>query len=337
MKEIKISNLKIKIEIKSSFKIDFQDLRCPSHLKYDSFEKPCVPPSTLAKRVGYGNHLSHPLHQSCFWSSSWGGEAPDRRETGGCAVMRAASPGTPGAIRPLRSVELQELRESRGAGPSEAGGLGSAPHRTRSSSVHTQRGDRAGVPPAARLRRGQPRAEPGRDLGRGLRKRARGPGLQPPRPPGKACGCEAPPTCLPTCRREKRAVPGCSTREPQRWHSTAFRFRPSADTKSFSGSAGSIAAAATASSATTAQALSRWDLSELRWRGFQRRGRERTATPPLRSRPLPPAPGFYCASASFIAYPGRLGVAGFVTGLLTSWDVTNPLFILTWSLAFPYY
>lgn len=146
MKEIKISNLKIKIEIKSSFKIDFQDLRCPSHLKYDSFEKPCVPPSTLAKRVGYGNHLSHPLHQSCFWSSSWGGEAPDRRETGGCAVMRAASPGTPGAIRPLRSVELQELRESRGAGPSEAGGLGSAPHRTRSSSVHTQRGDRAGGP-----------------------------------------------------------------------------------------------------------------------------------------------------------------------------------------------
>lgn len=47
---------------------------------------------------------------------------------------------------------------------------------------------------------------------------------------------------FPTCRREKRAVPGCSTREPQRWHSTAFRFRPSADTSSFCSSAGSIAA-----------------------------------------------------------------------------------------------
>lgn len=47
---------------------------------------------------------------------------------------------------------------------------------------------------------------------------------------------------LPTCRREKRAVPGCSTLEPQRWHSTAFRFRPSADTSSFCCSAGSIAA-----------------------------------------------------------------------------------------------
>lgn len=47
---------------------------------------------------------------------------------------------------------------------------------------------------------------------------------------------------LPTCRREKRAVPGCSTLEPQRWHSTAFRFRPSADTSSFCSSAGSIAA-----------------------------------------------------------------------------------------------
>lgn len=47
---------------------------------------------------------------------------------------------------------------------------------------------------------------------------------------------------FPTCRREKRAVPGCSTREPQRWHSTAFRFRPSADTSSFCCSQGSIAA-----------------------------------------------------------------------------------------------
>jgi hypothetical protein len=46
---------------------------------------------------------------------------------------------------------------------------------------------------------------------------------------------------FPTCRREKRAVPGCSTREPQRWHSTAFRFRPSADTSSFCSSQGSIA------------------------------------------------------------------------------------------------
>lgn len=44
----------------------------------------------------------------------------------------------------------------------------------------------------------------------------------------------------PTCRREKSAVPGCSTREPQRRHSTAFRFRPSADTSSLGGAAGSI-------------------------------------------------------------------------------------------------
>lgn len=69
-------------------------------------------------------------------------------------------------------------------------------------------------------------------------------------------GCKRPLTCLPTCRREKRAAPGCSTREPQRWHSTAFRFRPSADTNSFSCPSSSIAATATTPSATAAQALS---------------------------------------------------------------------------------
>lgn len=37
-------------------------------------------------------------------------------------------------------------------------------------------------------------------------------------------------------------MPGCSTREPQRRHSTAFRFRPSSDTSSLGGSGASMAA-----------------------------------------------------------------------------------------------
>lgn len=67
-----------------------------------------------------------------------------------------------------------------------------------------------------------------------------------PRAPAPAFPRALRPPARPTCRREKSAVPGCSTREPQRWHSTAFRFRPSADTSSFGGASDSIAAAATA-------------------------------------------------------------------------------------------
>lgn len=46
------------------------------------------------------------------------------------------------------------------------------------------------------------------------------------RPPPR----RAPPASPGTSRRAKVAAPGSSTREPQRWHSTAFRFRPCAHT-----------------------------------------------------------------------------------------------------------
>lgn len=223
------------------------------------------------------------------------GEAARRQEERRCGAMRAGSAGTPGAIGPLRSVCPGAPGPRKPAGSAQPR---TAPHRT-------ARGAAASIPSAGlgpgvgrpgRPARGcAPAATPARTAsgGAGPRLGARSPetragtGTPAAAAPVKTCGCERPPTCLPTCRREKRAVPGCSTREPQRWHSTAFRFRPSADTKSFSGSAGSIAATATAPSATAAQALSLRDLSELRWRGFPRRGGERAATPALRRRPLP--------------------------------------------------
>lgn len=74
-----------------------------------------------------------------------------------------------------------------------------------------------------------------------------GPGASGGGSPGRLPLPGPSPLRAPTCRREKSAVPGCRTREPQRWHSTAFRFRPSADTSSFGGAAGSIAAATPAS------------------------------------------------------------------------------------------
>ncbi|XP_064450068.1 uncharacterized protein LOC135364709 isoform X2 [Mirounga angustirostris] len=174
-----------------------EDLMCPSHLKQDSFEK-----LRSTQHLGKACRLRESsvtsptpkLFLELLLGRRGARQKGDRRVR--CDAGRESR--YTGAIGPLRSVELQELRASRGAGPSEAGGLGSVLHRTRSSTstpsaglgpgVRPARETGPGCAPAAQLRRGQLRAQPGRDEGRGLRKRARGPGLQPPRPPVKACG-----------------------------------------------------------------------------------------------------------------------------------------------------
>lgn len=94
-----------------------------------------------------------------------------------------------------------------------------------------------------------------------------------------------PPSGPPTCRREKSAVPGCRTREPQRWHSTAFRFRPSADTSSFGGASGSIAAATRASGPRSRRCGPGSLFSDCA--GAAQRGRGADGHALLRRRPLP--------------------------------------------------
>lgn len=116
-------------------------------------------------------------------------------------------------------------------------------------------------------------------------------------------------------------MPGCSTREPQRWHSTAFRFRPSADTRSLGGAAGSMAS--TRALGGDAHARSQGDFFVPRRRG---RGDAASAQAPL------PGPGRQCAGAAVRCRPG--GRRGFVTDV--SWDVTELLPRLTWALGFPY-
>ena len=138
-----------------------------------------------------------------------------------------------------------------------------------------------------------------------------------------------PPTPSPrplTCRREKSAVPGCSTREPQRWHSTAFRFRPSADTSSLGGAAGSMASTPAlggdaqrglrATSSHCAGAVSAAPAAPL-----QRRRRFPALDATAQALPVAAAQAAGCRR-------------GFVTG--SSWDVTELLPRLTWALGFPY-
>lgn len=116
----------------------------------------CVPPSTLVKRVGYGSHLSHPLHQSCFWSSFWGGGAPDRRETGGCGVMRAASPGTRAPSGRSAAWSCKSCGRPGPPGPRKPAG---------SAQSCTARGAAASTPSAGL----GPGVRPARETGPGLR------------------------------------------------------------------------------------------------------------------------------------------------------------------------
>lgn len=204
------------------------------------------------------------------------GKAPGLRELLGRGPHSSAASGAPSAAgrRPAETGPLGPGRPSARARRGASRGARRAP-----THGWARRGGSAGAGfPAARAPGLQGSGAPGPREGRGPAREteARRLGLRPPLPPGKRAGRKPPPPRPPTCRREKRAVPGCSTREPQRRHSTAFRFRPSADTNSSKSSAASIAATAAGPSATTAQAHFLLGLSELRWRSLQRPGGERT-------------------------------------------------------------
>ena len=114
-----------------------------------------------------------------------------------------------------------------------------------------------------------------------------------------------PPRAL-TCRREKSAVPGCSTREPQRRHSTAFRFRPSSDTSSLGGAGASIATTRALGGDTQLGAASSHRAGAVPAALARRRRGLRRRTPLRRRGP---------------SGPGGWGRRGFVTGV--SWGVTG--------------
>jgi hypothetical protein len=145
---------------------------------------------------------------------------------------------------------------------------------------------------------------------------------------------------LPTCRREKRAVPGCSTREPQRWHSTAFRFRPSADVSLFSSSTSSISEEEPQPPRprprTRGLCLLR---SWLRRRSSAGAGLERTSARFCASAVSPLClPGLCCASALIRCLTWVAGCRfGFVTGTLPGPSDKSFLCISTWSQGFPWY
>lgn len=99
-----------------------------------------------------------------------------------------------------------------------------------------------------------------------------------------------------TCRREKSAVPGCSTRERQRWQRTAFRFRPSADTSSLGGVMGSM---------TTTPALGR---DAQAWSGYNAPHRAGAISAAARVQAPLPRPRPHCAGAVGHLRTLRLGV-----------------------------